>query len=65
MVSSYILVVIATVARLVALMLPAFALPMLNLSAAAWIVAFGLYLYRFVPILVTPRPAQAIPCLPG
>lgn len=57
MVSSYILVVIATVARLVALMLPAFALPMLHLSAAAWIVAFGLYLYRFVPILVTPRPA--------
>ncbi len=56
MVSSYILVFIATVARLVALVIPAVALPMLHLSATAWIVAFGLYLYRFVPLLVAPRP---------
>lgn len=59
MVSSYILVFIATVARLVALVIPAVALPMLHLSATAWIVAFGLYLYRFAPLLVAPRPVAS------
>ncbi|HLU02658.1 MAG TPA: NnrS family protein [Advenella sp.] len=64
MVSSFVLVVLATVARLAALIMPSLTLPLLQLAAAAWMGAFGLYLYRFVPILVSPRPA-ADPVAPG
>lgn len=64
MVFSYVLVVLATVARVAALIMPSVTLPMLHLAAAAWIGAFGLYLYRFVPILISPRPT-ANPVAPG
>ncbi|PJX22059.1 NnrS family protein [Advenella sp. S44] len=58
MVCSYLLIFIATLVRLAALMLPALSMPMLHLAALAWIIAFALYLYRFVPFLVSPRPQQ-------
>ena len=29
---------------------------LLHLSATAWVAAFGLYLWRFAPWLVRPRP---------
>ena len=49
---------LATVLRLAALstLVPAAAvLPLLHSSAAAWVCAFGLYLWRFVPWLIRPR----------
>ena len=52
------LVLLATVLRLAALspLVPAAAvLPLLHASAAAWVCAFGLYLWRFVPWLIRPR----------
>jgi uncharacterized protein involved in response to NO len=58
MVTSYLLVLLATVLRLAALstLVPAAAvLPLLHSSAAAWVCAFGLYLWRFVPWLIRPR----------
>ncbi|AHG63585.1 NnrS family protein [Advenella mimigardefordensis] len=64
MVFSYVLVVVAVLARLMALIMPSLTMPMLHLAATAWVAAFGLYLYRFVPLLVSPRPA-ASPAAPG
>lgn len=55
MVSCYILVILATALRLLAL-LPAAASPtLLHASTCAWALAFGLYLWRFAPMLVRPR----------
>ena len=59
MVSSYVLVVVAVLARLMALIMPSLTMPMLHLAATAWVAAFGLYLYRFVPLLVGPRPGAS------
>ena len=59
MVASYWLVLAATLARLAALGWPAWQRPWLVLTAVAWIVAFGLYLYRFVPLLLAPRPSSS------
>jgi uncharacterized protein involved in response to NO len=56
MVASYGLVLAAVALRLSALWPSAIALHLLHLSATAWIAAFGLYLWRFVPWLVRPRP---------
>ncbi len=56
MVCCYLLVLVATIARLLALVVPGFTTPLLHLAATAWVVAFGLYLFRFVPLLVAPRP---------
>jgi uncharacterized protein involved in response to NO len=56
MVASYWLVIAAVTLRLAALW-PTAAMPaLLHASAAAWIAAFGLYLWRFVPWLIRPRP---------
>jgi uncharacterized protein involved in response to NO len=55
MVISYLLVLLATVLRLAALLPTAAVLPLLHSSAAAWVCAFGLYLWRFVPWLIRPR----------
>ena len=56
MVASYWLVIAAVALRLAALWPSAAAAHLLHLSAAAWIAAFGLYLWRFVPWLIRPRP---------
>ena len=55
MVTSYLLVLLAAVLRLAALLPTAAVLPLLHASAAAWVLAFGLYLWRFVPWLIRPR----------
>jgi uncharacterized protein involved in response to NO len=55
MVCSYALVLAAVVLRLVALAPTPFSVPALHLSAAAWIVALALYLWRFAPMLIRPR----------
>lgn len=57
LVVAFVLVVLAAIARLTAL----FAAPAwlaLGMSSGLWALAFGLYLWKFVPILVQPRPAR-------
>ena len=54
-VCSYALVLAAVVLRLVALAPMPFSVTALHLSAAAWIVALALYLWRFAPMLIRPR----------
>jgi uncharacterized protein involved in response to NO len=55
MVASYALVLVAVALRLLALAPTAFSVSALHLSAAAWIGAFALYLWRFAPLMVRPR----------
>lgn len=55
MLISYVLILIAVVFRLVALVPSAFSPHALHLSAAAWIAAFVLYLWRFTPWMIRPR----------
>lgn len=56
MLVSYWLVLAAVALRLAALWPSVATAGLLHASAAAWIAAFGLYLWRFVPWLVRPRP---------
>jgi uncharacterized protein involved in response to NO len=55
-VSAYVFVIIAAILRLLALLPTGAALIMLHTSATAWIVAFGLYLWQFLPMMIRPRP---------
>lgn len=55
MVASYALVIAATLLRLIALSAVPFALAALHAAALAWIIAFVLYMYRFVPMMIRPR----------
>jgi len=55
MVISYWLVIFAVVLRLAALAPTAAVQPLLHASAAAWSLAFMLYLWRFIPMLIRPR----------
>lgn len=53
--ASYALVLVATILRLTAIAPTAFTQLALQLSAAAWMAAFALYLWRFAPLLIRPR----------
>ena len=53
---SYGLILLAAALRLSALATSAFSLLALQLSAAAWMAAFALYLWRFAPLMIRPRP---------
>ena len=55
MLASYALMLIAVALRLGALVPSAFSVPSLQLSAAAWIAALALYLWRFAPLMIRPR----------
>lgn len=55
MVTSYVLVILAALLRLGALLPSSYTQIMLHASAAAWVVAFAVYLWRFVPLLIRPR----------
>lgn len=55
MVVSYVLVLLAVVLRLVAIAPLAISALLLQLSAAAWILAMALYLWRFTPLMIRPR----------
>lgn len=55
MVASYALVLLAVVLRLVAIAPLAISALLLQLSAAAWIMAMALYLWRFAPLMIRPR----------
>jgi uncharacterized protein involved in response to NO len=60
MLVSYALVLAAVALQLLALWPSAASAPALHASALAWVAAFGLYLWRFIPWLVRPR-ADAAP----
>jgi len=55
MVAAYGLVIAAAALRLVALVPGTMSRAALYASASAWVAAFGLYLWRFAPMLVRPR----------
>lgn len=61
MVSAYLLVIVATALRLAALHPSAAGAHLLHAAAAVWGLAFALYLWRFVPMLIRPRPDRAAP----
>lgn len=55
MVTCYGLVIAAAASRLLALLPTAAMTGLLHASATAWVLAFVLYLWRFVPMLIRPR----------
>ncbi len=55
MVSSYVLVLLAVLLRLLAIAPSDLSLLALQLSAAAWMAAMALYLWRFTPMMIRPR----------
>lgn len=58
MVTSYGLVIAAAALRLLALVPSEHIRILLHVSAACWVAAFALYLWRFVPMLIRPRMDQ-------
>lgn len=70
-VAMYVLVIASAVLRLLALLPTGLAPGALHASALLWGLAFALYLWRFVPLLVRPRLQQAnqqlvrVPVRPG
>lgn len=56
MVASYWLVLAATLLRLAALLPTPATLPLLHSAAGLWVLAFVLYLWRFLPMLLRPSP---------
>ncbi len=61
MVTAYGLVIAAATLRLLALLPGGFMLTALHASAAAWMLAFALYLWRFFPMMIRPRIGQPFP----
>lgn len=55
MVASFVLIVLAALLRLAALWPSPATLGLLHASAGAWVLGFGLYLWRFAPWLIRPR----------
>lgn len=55
MLVSYYFMIAAVVFRLAALWPTTFSMAFLDASALSWIVCLGLYLWRFVPMLIRPR----------
>lgn len=58
MLTSYYLMIAALVFRLAALWPSTASFWLLRASAVCWIACMGLYLWRFVPMLIRPRPDQ-------
>lgn len=55
MVASFLWLLLAAALRLLALLPQAHQPGVLHAAAGAWMLAFGLYLWRFVPLLIRPR----------
>lgn len=53
---SYYLLAAATFLRILANLIPGFYTPLLWLAALGWVTGFGLFLYYYLPILLSPRP---------
>ncbi len=56
MVISYWLILAATALRLAALLPSSASLHLLHTATSLWVLAFALYLWRFVPMLIRPKP---------
>ncbi|MCU7369502.1 NnrS family protein, partial [Paucibacter sp. O1-1] len=63
-VTCYLLVIAAAALRLLALLPTPMVLGALHASAGAWVLAFVLYLWRFLPMLIRPRTDRAAKPLP-
>lgn len=63
MVISYVLIIAAAILRLAALLPTIYVSGLLHGSAAIWILAFTLYLWRFLPMLIRPRADQLPPMM--
>lgn len=61
MLASYWLMILAVLLRLAALWPSTASVHLLHLAAAAWILCMGLYLWRFAPMLIRPRPDKPAP----
>lgn len=61
MLASYYLMIAAVAFRLVALWPSAASIHLLHLAGLTWVLAMGLYLWRFVPLLIRPRPDKPQP----
>lgn len=56
MVISYWLMILAVILRIAALWPSSSTQTLLHLAGAAWVLLFALYLWRFAPLLIRPRP---------
>lgn len=56
---AYILVTVAAVLRIAAAWPSEVTMTLLTLSGIGWIGAFGLFLWRYAPMLLSPRPAKS------
>jgi len=65
MVASYVLMLLAAVLRLAALLPTVASIGLLHASTAAWVLALGLYLWRFFPLMIRPRADAAPAAAPG
>jgi uncharacterized protein involved in response to NO len=65
MVATFVLVIAAAALRIGALLPSALQVPLLHASACAWVAAFALYVWRFVPMLIRPRMAAPAPAPSG
>lgn len=63
MVTAYALVIAAAVLRLAALHPSAASVHLLHLAATVWALAFALYLWRFFPMMIRPRPDRGGPAV--
>ncbi|MDE2401374.1 MAG: NnrS family protein [Burkholderiales bacterium] len=63
--ASYYLMLLAIALRLLALAPSPASTLMLELAGALWIAACGLYLWRFWPMMIRPRPDTGIPLRPA
>jgi uncharacterized protein involved in response to NO len=55
-VASYWLMLLAVILRVAALWPGPLASALIHAAAVCWIACFGLYLWRFIPMLIRPRP---------
>ncbi|MNQ09500.1 NnrS protein [compost metagenome] len=59
MVASFVLMILAALLRLAALLPTAAATGLLHAATLAWVLALGLYLWRFFPLMIRPRADAA------
>jgi uncharacterized protein involved in response to NO len=55
-VAAFYLLIAAILARVLASLLPAWYFPLLWTAALAWSAAYGMFLYYYLPMLISPRP---------
>ncbi|MGE8616692.1 MAG: NnrS family protein [Achromobacter spanius] len=64
MVASFVLMILAALLRLAALLPTAATIGLLHAATLAWVLALGLYLWRFFPLMIRPRADAATSAAP-